>query len=228
MGKRFDPALPALLRGLVGLLVARILLTIFQSYPDYFPPNFHADFLLGREGYFWDGYHLAFYAHIVAGPCALILGTLLISDQYRRRFPKTHRDLGRVQAVCVLFVVVPSGWWMAQHAASGPVAEVGFTLLSLSTAVSMIVGWRTAVQRKFDAHRRWMSRCYLMLFSTVLVRVNGGVGSFLGIDAEWFYAHTAWTSWLVPLAIYEVQCLLRQSLRAEFVRKPGVRNAGTA
>jgi hypothetical protein len=39
--------------------------------------------------------------------------------------------------------------------------------------------------------------------------VNGGLGALLEINAEWFYAQTAWTSWLVPLAIYEAMRLTK-------------------
>jgi hypothetical protein len=67
----------------------------------------------------------------------------------------------------------------------------------------MALGWRAARQRRFDDHRIWMWRNYLMLCSTVILRVNGGIGALLGINGEWFYAQSAWTSWMVPLAIFE-------------------------
>lgn len=204
---------PGILWLLICLLIGRIVGGIVLNYRNYLPLNFDADFLLGRESYFWNGYHWAFYPHIFAGPLSLILGTILISDQFRRPFPKWHRFFGRVQAVCVIFIVAPSGLWMATRAASGPVAGIGFVLLSLATAASMALGWRAARQRRFDNHRVWMWRNYLMLFSTVIVRVNGGVGALLGINGEWFYAQTAWTSWIVPLVIYEVFRLAGRSNR---------------
>lgn len=196
-------ALPRMIKLLVLLLIGKMLVSVVLNYRDYLPPNFQADFLLGREGYFWHGYHWSFYPHIFAGPCSLILGTLLMSEAFRRRFPRWHRRLGRVQGMCVLFVVAPSGLAMAFRAASGPVAGAGFAVLALLTAGTVGMGWRTAVQRRFDRHRRWMTRCYILLCSTVVVRVNGGVGAFLGIGDNWFYTQTAWTSWLVPLVVYE-------------------------
>jgi hypothetical protein len=195
---------PRILTLLVCLLIGRILAGILWNYRNYLPPNFQADFLLGRQSYFWQGYQWAFYPHIFAGPLSLILGTILISDQFRRPFPKWHRFFGRVQAVCVIFVVAPSGLGMATRAANGPVQGAGFVLLAFATAASMALGWRAARQRRFNIHRQWMCRNFLMLFSTVLVRVNGGIGEFLGISDERFYSHTAWTSWLVPLILFEL------------------------
>lgn len=202
-------------RLLVVLLIGKMLVSVLLNYRDYLPPNFDADFLLGRESYFWDGYHGAFYLHIFAGPCSLLLGTLLMSGSFRRRFPRWHRRLGRVQGLCVLLLVAPSGLAMAWWAASGPIAGLGFAALAIATAATVSLGWRAAVQRRFQLHEQWMTRCYLLLCSTVVVRVNGGAGAFFGIDDEWFYAQTAWTSWLVPWAIYEaVRLARRKPLRA--------------
>lgn len=133
---------------LTVLLVGKVLAGVVLNYRDYLPPNFGADFLLGRESYFWDGYHRAFYLHIFAGPLALLLGTVLIGDQFRRRFPKSHRHFGRMQAVCVLLFVAPSGLVMARNAANGPAAVVGFTMLALLTDLTVALGWRAAIQRR--------------------------------------------------------------------------------
>ena len=48
---------------------------------------FAAVFLLGRESYFWNGYHVAFYIHILSGPLTLVLGALLVIERWRRISP---------------------------------------------------------------------------------------------------------------------------------------------
>ncbi len=192
-----------ILKLLACLVIGKVLVSTLLNYRNYVPPNFDADFLLGRERYFWHGYHGAFYVHIVSGPVTLILGTILVSDRFRRRFPGWHRLLGRIQAVTVLFIVAPSGLAMAWYAANGPVAGLGFALLACSTGLTVALGWRAAVMRRFDVHRRWMWRCYLLLCSTVILRLNVGLFAVFGIDAEWLYIQMAWSSWLVPLLIYE-------------------------
>ena len=186
------------------LLVGKVVLVTFASYRDYMPPNFAVDFLLGRRDYFWQGYHRAFYCHIVSGPISLLLGMILVSDRFRQRWPKWHRLLGKIQVACVLLVVAPSGLCMAWYAALGPIAGVGFATLAVATGGTVALGWRAAVHRRFDAHRRWMLRCFVLLCAAVVIRVNGGVGSVMGIEAEWYDIQTAWTSWLMPLIGWEV------------------------
>ncbi|MCA9026866.1 MAG: DUF2306 domain-containing protein [Planctomycetaceae bacterium] len=207
------------LRLVVGVLIIRVTFAVLRNYPDYLPPNFSADFLLGREAYFFGSYQWAFYAHIVSGPLTLIIGLALMSERFRRRFPAWHRVLGRIQVVCVLLLVTPSGFWMAFHAQAGAVAGVGFAALAFATGLCACCGWRSAVRRRFTVHRRWMSRCYLLLCSAVVLRLTAGLFTVTGVEADWTYPLTAWTSWLVPLAIYEAFQTFSRLSRSRFSRR---------
>jgi len=107
------------------VLIVRVAIGVLFEYHHYFPPNFQSDFLRGREPYFWGGYHWPFFVHLISGPASLILGTLLVSERLRKRAPAWHRRLGRIQGVCVLLLVAPSGLYMARYAATGAVAAAG-------------------------------------------------------------------------------------------------------
>ena len=202
------------LRLLAGLLVLRVTVAVVLGYHDYFPPNFESNFLQGRADYFWGGYQWAFYPHIVSGPVSLILGTILIGDRFRKRFPQWHRYLGRIQVACVLLVVTPSGLGMAWHAETGAIAGAGFGLLAIVTGVCVTCGWRAAVQRRFAEHRRWMWRTYVLLCSAVVVRMIGGLATVTDFDAPWLYPLAAWASWLVPLLAFELNRLGNPFIRA--------------
>ena len=188
----------------VCALILRVTAAIVWVYRDYVPPNFESDFLAGREGYFFNGYHWAFYSHIASGPVSLVVGLILLSDRFRVRFPGWHRILGRVQAVCVLLFLSPSGLWMAWHAESGWVAGLGFGTLAVLTGLSVAMGWKYAVQRQFVQHRRWMERCYVLLCSAVVLRIIGGIGIVTNVDSSLVYPASAWVSWLLPLGVCEL------------------------
>jgi uncharacterized membrane protein len=185
------------------LLVCKVILGVVIGYRDYWPPDFNSDFLLGREAYFFGAYRWAFYAHLVSGPASLVVGTILVSDRFRRSAPQWHRAMGKFQIVCVLLILAPSGLWMAWYAVSGAVAGMGLALLAIATATCAALGWRAAVSQRFDEHRRWMSRTYLLLCSAVVIRLIGGWATMFQIDANSVYPLSAWASWLVPLLIYE-------------------------
>jgi len=195
-------ARPALI-AVTALLILKVTLSVVIGYRSYLPPDFDSDFLLGRESYFWGPYCWAFYTHLVAGPVSLVVGMILISERFRRFAPRWHRRLGRLQVACVLLLVAPSGLWMAWYAATGAVAGAGLGSLAITTAVCIALGWRAAVGRRFDDHRRWMWRTFLLLCSAVVIRLVGGMATVVHFDALWLYPLSAWASWIVPLLVFE-------------------------
>jgi Predicted membrane protein (DUF2306) len=200
------PGLPQRLVTLcAGLLVVKVTATVVSGYRDYFPPDFASDFLRGRESHCFGVYQWAFYTHILSGPVSLILGLILIAERSRGYFPKWHRYLGRVQAVCVLLVVTPSGLWMAFHAAAGPIAAAGLSTLAIATAACMLLGVRSAISGRFVDHGRWMWRGYLLLCSAVVLRLFGGLATVTGVTALWFNPLMNWMSWLAPLTAFELR-----------------------
>lgn len=195
--------LPRVLTILAALLICKVTLSVLIEYRNYFPPDFASDFLRGRESYFWGTYQWAFYTHLVSAPPSLILGMVLVSDRLRKIAPTWHRRLGRVQVVCVLLLVAPSGLWMAYYAETGAVAAVGLGLLAIATATCVAVGWRFAVMRRFAEHRGWMRRTFILLCSAVVIRIIGGLATVTHFEAPWLYPLSTWASWLTPLLVLE-------------------------
>jgi uncharacterized membrane protein len=208
MHKGTPAALSLALNAMAVVLIFKVTMSVVIGYRDYVPPDFDTDFLLGRESYFWGPYCVAFYTHLVSGPASLLLGTILVSERFRVIAPIWHRRLGRWQVTCILLLVAPSGLWMARYALTGVVAASGLALLAMATAACAVLGCRAAVARRFDDHRRWMWRTYLLLLSAVFIRLIGGLATVLHVDALWLYPLSAWASWLVPLLAFESWRLL--------------------
>jgi len=193
------------LRWLAVVLILRVLVAILMNYPDYFPPNFDSLFLQGREATFTGAYQVAFYVHIFSGPVVLLNGLILLSDDVRRRHRGLHRRLGWVQIVVLLLLMLPSGVVMSRHSFGGWPAGLSFLLLSAATAGCAIVGVVHACGRRYDRHRRWMFRSYVLICSAVALRLISGAAGLLGVPSpEGAYIVAAWCSWLLPLAAYEI------------------------
>jgi uncharacterized membrane protein len=187
------------------VLILRVLVAILSNYPDYFPPDFESLFLQGREATFVGAYRLAFYVHIVSGPVVLLNGLILLSESVRRRRGGLHRALGRVQVVVLLLLVLPSGAVMSRHAFGGWPAGVSFLLLSVATAGCAVAGVVHARRRRYDRHRRWMLRSYVLICSAVALRLMSGAAALVGVPSpEGAYVVAAWASWLLPLAAFEI------------------------
>ena len=194
---------------LLLLLFCRVMFLIVAEYTNYFPPNFNSDFLLGREDRFYGVYSVAFYIHILTSPIALLASTFLMATgtlkKFAGRWRGVHRSIGKLQVLLILVAVAPSGIVMSAQANTGPIAGAAFFLLSIGTAVTAVAAAWFARARKIDNHRLWATRCFLLLCSPLLLRLmQGAVGTFNG-DTQWSYPLAAWSSWTVPLIIFELQ-----------------------
>lgn len=210
--------LTTVLRWLAIVLILRVLVSILANYPDYFPPDFDSLFLQGREETFVGAYRPAFYVHIFSGPFVLLNGLILLSDYVRRRRAGLHRFLGRLQVIVLLLFVLPSSVVMSRHAFGGWPAGLSFLLLSVATALCAIVGVVYARRRRFDRHRRWMLRGYVLICSAIALRLISGAAGLIGVPSpEAAYVIAAWGSWLLPLAAYEFIARLPASGPSRFV-----------
>ena len=186
------------------VLVVRVTVSIVLGYVDYFPLNFYSEFLTGRKSYFFGPYQIAFWIHIVCSPLVILSSLWLLSGAMRRRFPRFHRRLGRVHVLVVLCLVAPTGLWMSFYALTGMWAGSAFALSSIATFVCALMGWRSAMARKFAEHQRWMTRCFLLLCSAIVLRVLSGAATVLQSEAIITYPVFAWVSAIAPVSVYEV------------------------
>jgi uncharacterized membrane protein len=197
--------LTTVLRWLAAALILRVLVAILANYPDYFPPDFNSLFLQGREATFRGVYVPAFYVHIFSAPFVLFNGLVLLSESVRRRQGRWHRWLGRVQVIALLIFVLPSSAVMSRHAFGGWPAGLSFLVLSAATATCAICGVVHARHHRYDRHRRWMLRTYILICSAVALRLISGTAGLIGVPSpEHAYIFAAWSSWLLPLAAYEI------------------------
>jgi uncharacterized membrane protein len=208
--------LTTVLRWLAVVLILRVLVTIVANYPDYFPPDFDSLFLQGREATFAGTYRVAFYVHIFTAPVVLFNGLILLNEYVRRRHRGLHRVLGRVQVVVLLLLVLPSSVVMSQHAFGGWPAGLSFLLLSVATAGCVLVGVVHARRRRYNLHRVWMIRSYVLICSAVALRLISGAAGLVGVPSpEGAYIVAAWSSWLFPLAAHELVQRLPENRRPD-------------
>lgn len=210
----WERRLITLIKLLAAAIVLKTIAATVSNWLDYFPPNFTSAFLTGRKAYFFGPYQIAFFLHVVSGPISLILGLLLITKPIRSRWPKWHRRMGQLQVTVVILFVAPSGFWMAFRAVGGIVSVSGFACLALLTGWSAFTGYRAVRQRNFRSHEIWMTRCFLLLISAVVLRIIAGIAIVAQIQNDWVYPISAWASWILPLIIYDQRCKLIFSPRA--------------
>lgn len=190
---------------LLSLLFAKILFVILYEYRFYFPADFvNSSFLIAREDYFYGLYGIAFYSHIVAGPFTLVGAFFLMLTGGVHKFGALHKTVGRIVLLLVLLVIVPSGLVMSTKAFTGAIAGWGFALTSMFTGICAMLAIYYARQRMFKLHQVWACRCFIFLCSPVVLRLISGAAFVTASESELSYQLSAWLSWLVPLAGFEI------------------------
>ncbi|MEE2938001.1 MAG: DUF2306 domain-containing protein [Planctomycetota bacterium] len=195
---------------LVSVALLKILAMILWEYRNYFPPNYESAFLTGRRGRLVGVYGAAFYLHLLSGPVTLLLGGWLLFSGPRSRHKTLHQISGRIQAMLVLFVLVPSGLIMASQALAGPIAGIGFASLALATGGTMTLSVIEARHKRRSSHRLWATRCFILLASPLLLRMVTGATIVLDSESAFTYRLNAWLSWLIPLGVYEIWLAVRR------------------
>lgn len=158
------------------------------------------------------GAHFAWtYAHMLSGTLMLFGGALNLYVGATRRFFRWHRTIGRVYlvagaiAAALAIVLALAG----KHGKDGTalvlanVGDMGISLAALGAAwlVAASLGWRAARNRRFDSHRDWMIRSYVLTWSFVACRLLGFVPAFASLGNG---AAAVWLTWIVPLLLCEV------------------------
>jgi hypothetical protein len=144
--------------------------------------------------------------HMIAGPIALLTGPFQFWPGLRARHPTLHRWTGRAYVVSCI-VAGLAALATAPFASGGPVAGFGFGLLATLWVATNIMGWRTALERKFEQHRIWMRFSYAMTFGAVTLRLQIPFGFiFFGFHSyaamSVWLAYTSWIPNVIAVALY--------------------------
>jgi hypothetical protein len=156
----------------VGFL--RIKQWVFRKYP-------------GTESKVW---FTAFYIHVASSMFVLLAGFTQFFEYFYRY--KIHRYLGRLYVIITLFLSAPSGLVMALYANGGIWSQVSFILLSILWWYTTFMGYRRAVEKKFDQHQAWIILSYALALSALTLRA-------------WKFGITNWTDWnMKPMDLYRL------------------------
>jgi hypothetical protein len=90
---------------------------------------------------------------------------------FRARHRRGHRITGRVYVFAGALPAGVLGLYIGWHTAAGPSVRVANLVGSALWLLVTIVALRMARQRRYDEHRRWMSRSFALTMSIAFSRV---------------------------------------------------------
>ncbi|MDQ4086426.1 MAG: DUF2306 domain-containing protein [Pseudomonadota bacterium] len=155
--------------------------------------------------------------HVVGGVTALLVGPLQFVRLIRDRWPSFHRATGRIY-VAACAIGAPSGFVLAMGTTAGPVVTVGFAIPAVLCAAFTWLGWRAAVERRFDAHAEWMLRSYGVIAVAITLRLLIPAAAFLDFDFLSAYRVNSWLAWIINVALVEYVIRRKRGFSATYGR----------
>lgn len=110
--------------------------------------------------------------HAVAATVAFLCGPFQFSSRLRRRYPRSHRRLGRLYVGSV-FIAAPLAIssTASHHYPKAIYFIVATTIQGGAWAITTGIAFAAAMNRRIAQHREWMIRSYAVTFTFVGTRV---------------------------------------------------------
>lgn len=169
--------------------------------------------------------NLVFAAHVLLAAVVTSGGLMQLLPPLRRRFPAVHRWTGRSFLVIACFLAL-SGLWMAiaRHSYLSVISAVAIGINAVLILAFAAMAWRHALKRRFEAHRVWAMRTFMVVSGVwflrtglmgwvVLNRGPVGMNDTLSGPAD---IVLTFGSYLIPLAVLELHVAAGKSANPAF------------
>ena len=151
--------------------------------------------------------------HLLLAVVVMLLGALQLVPALRRRAPSVHRWSGRVFVVAAMAMAVSGAYMLfvlppiGDRGSQWPIGVNAVLILAFAG-----LAWRDALARRFDQHRRWALRLYLVVSGVWFFRI--GLMAWIianrgpaGFDPKTFTGPAITTlaiaQWALPLLVLE-------------------------
>jgi uncharacterized membrane protein len=155
---------------------------------------------LMRDGW----WRLGFYTHMVAGGVALSVGWSQFIKQWRARYLKAHRAVGKIYVVMVC-VSGLAAVCISPHTTTGWIAGLGFGTLGLVWIHVTLNAYRCIRKGDLQGHKFMMVYSYSACCAAVTLRLwLPLLYGLLKLDFNLAYPIVAWLCWVPNLMIAHV------------------------
>lgn len=167
-----------------------------------------------------DAGNIMFAIHVLLAAVITLGGLMQLVPAIRRRAPALHRWNGRLFFVTA-YMMALGGLWLtwARDTQLSLISGVSVSINGVLILICATLAWRNAVKRRFDVHRQWAMRAFLVVNGVWFLRVGlmawvlmtgGGLGMNNALSGPADVA-LQFGSYLIPLAVLEVYLRAQRS-----------------
>ena len=202
-------SLPLLLLTLVGVVFFFVMTQNTIPYFDFAPRKG----FLGTKTFMVTSnliFRIGFYVHISSALIVWLVGIPQFLPRIIDKYPKWHRNLGKIYVFGVLVFAAPSGLILAKFANGGLSAQVGFTLQCLVWWFLTFKAFWFIKKGDISQHLRYMIRSLAVTYAAFSLRTESYIMyQFLGTKPIETYLTVVWLSWVGNLFLAEILLLTK-------------------
>ena len=169
---------------------------------QYVPLNYEVSFLQLKSEISLFHYRIAFFTHVYSSIFVLLLGFVQFIPLIRKKHKKTHRLIGILYVLIVLFLAAPSGLVMGYYGNGGINSQISFCLQAILWFVFTLLAFLYAKNREYTKHFDYMSYSYALTLSAISLRlfkwIIVGVWELPPMDT---YKIVVWLGWMFNLIV---------------------------
>lgn len=186
---------------------------------QYVPLRFDVAFLRIKEEEIQHTYYqLAFFTHVYTSMFVLVSGAFQFIPWLRKQYPLVHRYVGYVYILVLLLFSGPSGIIMGIKANGGIYSQISFTLLGVLWMIFTWIAFKSAKEKNWDRHQKFMLRSFALTLSAITLRLfKQIIVKVWGLPPMDTYQIVAWLGWVVNLFVVEIYIYLRFSRKWKYL-----------
>ena len=145
-------------------------------------------------------WNIGFYAHIIFGGIALLVGWTQFNQSLRNSYLTLHRTIGKIYVFSV-FISAMAGIYIAFFATGGIVPSIGFLGLGITWFATTYLAYQNIRNRRLAAHQKWMTYSYAACFAAVTLRIWLPMLTAITHDFIISYKIVAWLCWVPNIVV---------------------------
>jgi hypothetical protein len=165
--------------------------------------------------------NMALIMHIMLAFIITLGGPLQFIPYFRKKGSSFHRWNGRIHIITAILISAGALYlvWSRSEHLGGLYARIAVSSNGLLIIVFAIMTWITAIQGKFDIHRKWAIRTYIVVCGVWFIRIGYGTWFLItgftvpGVSEDMtgpFDRFLSFGSYLIPLLFTEAYFYIQE------------------
>jgi uncharacterized membrane protein len=159
-------------------------------------------------GGFWPNFAPWLMFHIVGGLTALVLGPFQFIPSARKKYPRTHRLMGKVYLCAIVLAALASlniSIFKIIIKEKAIMYGAGLFMLAIVWLIVSGMAYWSVRSRNFVQHREWMVRSFVVTCAFTTFRlVDRILITKFGLNGQVSSELMAWACWSIPLIVTEL------------------------